>query len=91
MLDADEPVLWYVLNRLMVDYCDDVDCNGGEHAHEFCRTRSTPSATTGSTVRKNPCLLCLATAVPATPRCVTTSSAIGLPDDARNANSRRRS
>jgi SnoaL-like domain len=35
MLDLDEPALWYTLNRLMTDYWDDVDHNGGEHAHEF--------------------------------------------------------
>jgi hypothetical protein len=35
MLDLDEPALWYALNRLMADYWDDVDHNGGNHAHEF--------------------------------------------------------
>ena len=33
--DVDEPALWYALNRLMIDYWDDVDQNGGSHAHEF--------------------------------------------------------
>jgi hypothetical protein len=34
-LDIDEPALWYALNRLMTDYWDDVDRNGGKQAHEF--------------------------------------------------------
>jgi SnoaL-like domain len=35
MLDAAELGLWYGLNRLMTDYWDDVDRNGGQNAHEF--------------------------------------------------------
>jgi hypothetical protein len=35
MHDVDEPALWYALNRLMNDYWDDVDQNGGSQAHEF--------------------------------------------------------
>jgi hypothetical protein len=35
MPDADEAALWYALNRLMTDYWDDVDHNGGSQAHEF--------------------------------------------------------
>jgi hypothetical protein len=35
VLDDDEPALWYALNRLMTDYWDEVDRNGGRNAHEF--------------------------------------------------------
>ena len=34
-LDADDPGLWYELNRLMINYWADVDNNGGDRAHEF--------------------------------------------------------
>jgi hypothetical protein len=35
MLDTDDLALWYALNRLMTNYWDDVDSNGGAEAHEF--------------------------------------------------------
>jgi hypothetical protein len=36
MFDTDEPVLWYGLNRLMANYCADVDHEGAnKQAHEF--------------------------------------------------------
>jgi hypothetical protein len=35
MVDSDDPVLWYALNRLMTNYWADVDHNGGSQAHEF--------------------------------------------------------
>ncbi len=34
-LDADDPALWYALNRLMINYWADVDNDGGDRAHEF--------------------------------------------------------
>jgi len=34
-LDADDPALWYALNRLIIDYWADVDSSGGTRAHEF--------------------------------------------------------
>jgi hypothetical protein len=35
MVDTDDPVLWYALNRLTTNYWADVDHNGGSQAHEF--------------------------------------------------------
>jgi hypothetical protein len=35
MLDTDDLALWYALNRLMTNYWDDVDHNGGSRAHKF--------------------------------------------------------
>jgi hypothetical protein len=35
MLDTDDPALWYVLNRLMINYWAEVDHNDGSQAHEF--------------------------------------------------------
>jgi hypothetical protein len=49
MLDTDDLVLWYALNRLMINYWADVDSNGGAQAHEFYLPDALyVSATTGS-------------------------------------------
>jgi hypothetical protein len=54
MLDTDDLALWYALNRLMTNYWDDVDHNGGKAGRTsfICRRRSTPSAPIGSKERK---------------------------------------
>jgi len=35
MLDTDDLMLWYSINRLITNYWADVDNNGGSEAHEF--------------------------------------------------------